>query len=33
MKVGCQKRYAHWVPKETTVKQPRLNFTFRTYDK
>lgn len=33
MKVGCQSRYVHWVPKEVRVKQPRLNFTFRTYDK
>lgn len=29
---GCQKVYKHCVPKESTVKEPRINLTFRKYD-
>lgn len=29
MKKGCQKKYKHSVPKEKSIKKPRLNLTFR----
>jgi len=32
MKRGCQIHYQHSVPKELTVKEPRISFTFRKYD-
>lgn len=32
MHAGCQQCWEHTVPKETKVKQPRVNFTFRKFD-
>lgn len=32
MHVGCQQEYVHCVPPETTVKEPRINLTFRLYE-
>ncbi len=29
---GCQSKYLHCVPIETTVKTPRINITFRQYE-
>lgn len=29
---GCQKKYKHCVPKETKVKESRINITFRKFD-
>lgn len=29
---GCQKVYQHTIPKELTIKQPRINLTFRQYE-
>lgn len=29
MKEGCQRKWEHCVPKELTVKHPRINITFR----
>lgn len=29
MKVGCQEAWEHTVPVESTVKEPRINITFR----
>ncbi len=33
MKAGMQKRYIHGVPKELKVKEPRINWTFRSFEK
>jgi len=30
--LGCQRVYMHSVPKESTVKLPRINLTFRQYE-
>jgi alkylated DNA repair dioxygenase AlkB len=31
MLAGCQEALTHEVPKELTVKQPRVSFTFRRH--
>lgn len=31
MKVGCQSKYQHTVPKEKRITEPRINLTFRYY--
>jgi len=31
MKIGCQQKYKHSVPVEKTVKEPRINLTFRKF--
>jgi len=30
--LGCQRVYKHYVPKETRVKLPRINLTFRQWE-
>lgn len=32
MKTGCQRNYKHTVPVEKTVKEPRINLTFRKFE-
>lgn len=32
MKRGCQMKYEHTVPKQSTITQPRINLTFRKVD-
>lgn len=32
MKVGCQWKWQHCVPTEATIKEPRINLTFRMFE-
>lgn len=33
MLAGCQRKYKHAIPKELTIKEPRINLTFRKFSK
>jgi hypothetical protein len=32
MKVGCQQRFLHMVPRDASVTEPRINITLRKYE-